>query len=230
MLLKNFKTKSVKAILGIALISIFLMYLIEVVISAGYINKSVIKIVLFLIVPIIYTLFDKTIKVRDYFKIKSWKSLGYSFLLGIGIYMGILGVYFILKSFIDLSNIIAMLDRKAGVDKDNFIWIALYISLINSLLEEFFFRGFIFLNLKKTSVRKFAYLVSTLVFSVYHVAIMGSWFDPIIFIVAMVGLFVGAFIFNFLNEKEENIYNSWIVHMMANLSINTVGLMMFGIL
>jgi len=58
---------------------------------------------------------------------------------------------------------------------------------------------------------------------------MGSWFNPIIFVVAMVGLFVGAIIFNFLNEKSRNIYNSWIVHMMANLSINTVGLMMFGI-
>lgn len=229
-LLKNFKTKSVKAILGIALISILLMYFIEVIMSTGYIEKSVIKIVLFLIVPITYTLFDDTIKVGGYFKIKSGKRLGYTFLLGISIYLGILGAYFILKNFIDLSNIMEMLDKKARVDKDNFIWIALYISFVNSLLEEFFFRGFIFLNLKKISGRKFAYLVSALVFSVYHVAIMGSWFNPIIFIVAMMGLFIGALIFNYLNEKEENIYNSWIVHMMANLSINTVGLMMFGII
>ena len=127
-------------------------------------------------------------------------------------------------------NIMEMLDKKVSVNKGNFIGVALYISLINSLLEEFFFRGFMFLNLRKISGRKFAYLVSAFVFCVYHVAIMGGWFNPIIFIVAMIGLFVGALMFNYLNEKDENIYNSWMVHMMANLSINTVGLMMFGII
>ena len=224
------KRKSIKAILGIALISVIIMYFIEVVISAGYIKKSVIKIVLFLILPILYTLFDSTIKLEDIFKIKSRKNLAYSFLLGIGVYLGILAAYFVLRNFIDLSNIVKMLDKKASVGKDNFIWVALYISLVNSLLEEFFFRGFMFLNLKRISGRKFAYLVSAFAFSVYHVAIMGSWFNPIIFMVAMTGLFVGALIFNYINEKDENIYNSWMVHMMANLSINTVGLMMFGII
>lgn len=135
-----------------------------------------------------------------------------------------------MKDFIDLSNIIEMLDKDASVDKDNFLWIALYISFINSLLEEFFFRGFLFLNLQRISGRKFAYILSAFVFSIYHIAIMGNWFSPIIFIIAMIGLFVGALIFNYLNEKSGNIYNSWIVHMMANLSINTVGLMMFGII
>jgi len=224
------KNKTVKAILEIALISIIIIYFIEVIISTGYINKSVIKIGLFLIFPLIYTLFDENIKVKDSFQIKLRKSIGYSILLGLGIYLGILAAYFVLKSFIDLSNIMDMLDKKANVHKGNFIWIALYISLINSLLEEFFFRGFIFLNLKRIRGRKFAYLVSAFAFSIYHVAIMGSWFNPVLFIVAMIGLFVGALIFNYLNEKEENIYNSWIVHMMANLSINTVGLIMFGII
>ncbi|HHX59994.1 MAG TPA: CPBP family intramembrane metalloprotease [Epulopiscium sp.] len=224
------KSKSIKAILGIALISILIMYLIEVIISTGYIQKSVIKVGLFLIFPMIYTLLDKNIKTRDSFKIKSRKSLGFSLLLGIGIYMVILGAYFVLKRFIDLSNIMIMLDQKANVDKSNFIGVALYISFVNSLLEEFFFRGFLFLNLIRISSRKLAYLISAFVFSLYHVAIMGSWFNPVIFIVAMIGLFVGALIFNYLNEKDENIYNSWMVHMMANLSINTVGLIMFGVI
>jgi hypothetical protein len=46
----------------------------------------------------------------------------------------------------------------------------------------------------------------------------------------MIGLFVGGLIFDKLNEKNGNILSSWLVHMMANLAINTIGLMMFGIL
>ena len=224
------KNKSIKGIIGISVISIAIMYILESIINTEYFQKSLVKMVMFLILPIIYTLYDKNISLRDNFKIKSKKSLMYSLILGIGVYIGILVVYFILKDFINLSNIIELLDKNASVDKENFLWIALYISFVNSLLEEFFFRGFMFLNLKKISGRKFAYIVSSFVFSLYHVAIMGSWFNPILFIIAMIGLFIGAIIFNYLNEKGGNIYNSWIVHMMANLSINTVGLMMFGII
>lgn len=224
------KNKSIKGILGVSLISIFIMYVLEDLINIEYFQKSLVKMVMFLILPIVYTLYDENIKVRDNFKMKSRKNLIYSLTLGIGVYIGILVVYFILKDFINLSNIIEMLDKNANVDKGNFLWIALYISFVNSLLEEFFFRGFIFLNLKRISGRKLAYMISAFVFSLYHVAIMGSWFSPMIFIIAMIGLFIGAIIFNYLNEKSGNIYNSWIVHMMANLSINTVGLMMFGII
>lgn len=224
------RNKSIKGILGIAIVSIFIMYIIDGIINPGYIYKSAVKIVMFSILPILYTLYDKNIKLKDNFKIKSRRDLIYSIILGIGVYLGILIVYFALRNFINLDNIIEMLDKNVNVDKGNFLWIALYISFVNSLLEEFFFRGFIFLNLKRISGRKFAYIISASAFSIYHVAIMGSWFNPIIFIVAMMGLFVGAIIFNCLNEKSGNIYNSWIVHMMANFSINTVGLIMFEII
>lgn len=224
------KSRSIKGIIGIAIIAVFIMYILEGIIATSYFQKSLVKIIIFLTLPILYSFYDKNIKIRDNFKIKSIKNLKYSFALGIGLYLGILLVYFLLRDFINLTNIMAMLDKKVSVNGDNFLWIALYISIINSLLEEFFFRGFIFLNLKKISGRKFSYIVSAFIFSIYHVAIMGSWFSPIIFILAMLGLFIGALIFNYLNEKEDNIYNSWIVHMMANLSINTIGLMMFGII
>lgn len=224
------KNKSVKGIVAITLISVFIMYIVDGIINPGYIYKSIIKIGMFLVLPILYTLYDKNIKLRDNFKIESRKDLIYAIILGIGIYLGILLVYFALRNFINLENIIEALDENVDVDKGNFLWIALYISLINSLLEEFFFRGFIFLNLKRASGRKFAYVVSAFAFSIYHIAIMGSWFNPIIFIVAMIGLFTGGIIFNYLNEKSENIYNSWIAHMMANFAINTVGFIMFGII
>lgn len=56
-----------------------------------------------------------------------------------------------------------------SVNADNFIYVALYISFINSLLEEFFFRGYVFLILKKDSSLKFAYGFSSLMFAFYHV-------------------------------------------------------------
>lgn len=206
------------------------MYLLESVLQIAYFQKSALKIFMFLVLPIAYTMYDKNIRLRDNFKIKSRRSFFFSLALGIGVYGVILLTYFLLKESIDFSNIIRILDENVGVTKDNFVYVALYIAIVNSLLEEFFFRGFIFLNLKRLGNRKFAYLLSAFVFTIYHVAIMGSWFSPLLFTLALAGLFIGACLFNYLNEKSGNIYNSWIVHMMANLAINTVGLLMFGII
>ena len=54
-------------------------------------------------------------------------------------------------------------------------------------------------------------------------------FNIIIYFLALFGLFIGGCIFNYLNERYENIYPSWIVHMCANFAINAVGFMLFQI-
>ena len=73
------------------------------------------------------------------------------------------------------------LSENIGVKSSNFIFVAIYISFANSLLEEFFFRGFAFLKLKEVSSRKFAYIFSALAFSIYHLAMMIGWFDIVLF-------------------------------------------------
>ena len=209
---------------------IILMYIVDFYIQPGYMVKSIIKIILFLIIPFIYSYKVHINPVMEFFKIKSLKELIKAFILGIGIYIFIIAAYFILKGFIDLDNIKTILDSSLSVNKYNFIYVSLYISFINSLLEEFFFRGFIFFNLNKTMTLVMSYSISAFAFSIYHVAILANWFNPILFIVSLIGLFIGGLIFNKLNIRNGNIYNSWLVHMFANFAINTVGLIMYGII
>ena len=222
--------KTKQGIMVITILSIILMFIVDYFIQPGYLIKSMFKIILFLTIPLIFVKVGRSISIKDYFKISSKKQLLISLGLGIGVYIIILGAYFILKSFINLDNIQDILLERLNVDKDNFIFVALYISFFNSLLEEFFFRGFIFLSLLKTSGRYKAYIISAFAFAIYHVAIMVGWFNIALFLVALSGLFIGALIFNYLNEKNNNIYNSWLVHMFANFAINTVGFIMFGII
>lgn len=39
-------------------------------------------------------------------------------------------------------------------------------------------------------------------------------------------LAIGGMIFNWLNEKLDTIYCSWLTHMFANFAINTIGFML----
>ena len=222
--------KNVLHLLIVIIISIALMAVVDSYIQPGYLIKSIIKMFLFLFIPILYALINKKLDLIKFFHINSASQIKKSLLLGLGIYGIIMASYFVLMNFISLDNIQNILSDNLNVSKSNFLYVAIYISFINSLLEEFFFRGFIFLNLNRTISRPKAYGISAFAFAIYHVAILSKWFNPIIFIISMLGLFIGGLIFNWLNEKNENLYSSWLVHMFANFAINTVGFIMYNII
>ncbi len=218
------------AITCIIIFSCLSMYIIETYIKPAYILKSIYKIFLFAVVPLIYCWFDNKIKFKEYFAIRDKRQVFISLALGIGVYLFILAGYYVLKGFINLDNIALQLENNLNVNKDNFIFVALYISFVNSMLEELFFRGFAFLTLNRYTSKLYSYGLSALAFSIYHVSILANWFNIIIYVVFIAGLFATGLFFNYLNENYKNIYNSWIVHMCANFSINTIGFIMFGII
>lgn len=219
-----------KSIILIVLIGCLIMGFIDAVIRPDYLVKSFIKIMLFSIMPIIYSRYDKELNLSSLFKVKSKREIIIALLAGLAVFLFILGAYLIIGRFFDFSNVTSSLSENIGVDKENFILVAIYISFVNSLLEEFFFRGFAFLKLKEVSTRKFAYIFSALAFALYHVAMMIGWFDISLFILTIGGLFIGGLIFNYFNEKYKNIYVSWLIHMFANFAINYIGFMLFNII
>ncbi|TAH63854.1 MAG: CPBP family intramembrane metalloprotease, partial [Gottschalkiaceae bacterium] len=103
-------------------------------------------------------------------------------------------------------------------------------TFINSFLEEFFFRGFIFLNLYKLGFKKGAYIFSSILFSLYHIGIFKNWFNPLLIILAVSGLISVGFIFNYIDTKSKSFINSWIVHILADAAIMLIGLRMFNML
>ena len=203
-----------------------IMAVVDGVIQPGYAPKSAIKILVFGLIPLILTRFHRELQFTQALGFRR-KGFALALGLGLGVYGLILGGYFLVRNFFDFSGIAGSLLDNAGVSKENFLYVSLYISLVNSLLEELFFRGFLFLNLKHRS-RRFAYVFSAGAFAAYHVAMMIGWFSPVLWLLVMAGLFVGGLIFNWLNEKQESIYPSWLVHMFANFAINTIGFILLS--
>ena len=203
------------------------MALVDGILKPGYAVKSAIKIALFLLCPLVASRLCGYVKFSELLRPKK-KGFLSALLLGVGIYVLIVGGYFAVAPFFDFSGIAASLQRDMGVTAENFLFVSLYISFANSFLEEFFFRGFVFTNLKTCGGTGFAHLFSATVFSLYHVAMMVGWFSPLLFLLVMLGLFAGGLIFNFLNEKTDTVYCSWLTHMFANFAINTVGFILLN--
>ncbi len=227
---KEAKRSNKNAIITIAtvIISCILMAVADGVLNLPYATKSAVKIVLFFILPVIYL---KVIKIRfsQYIKPKR-RSVIWGLILGAATFAVILGGYAILCPFLDLSAVPKSLAGSEGITKDNFIYVSVYISFCNSLLEEFFFRCFAFLILREFTSVKFAMLFSSAAFALYHVAIMSGWFAPWLFILIVAALFLCGLLFNIFDTKGERIWVSWLVHLFANLAINAIGMILLGII
>ena len=209
-------------------IACIVMAIVDAVIQPGYVIKSLIKIILFLLIPFIYGFFNKEVNIKKLIK-PNKSGIVTAVSLGAAVYVTILGAYFIFRNVFDFSALTTSLNETTGVNKSNFIWVALYISFANSLLEEFFFRGFSFIALKKFTTRKFAYIFSSLSFALYHIAMMIGWFGIPVILISLLGLFAGGLIFNKFDEKNGNIYLSWLTHMFANFATNTIGFILFSV-
>lgn len=216
-------------IILIVLSACAVMALVDGLIEPPYAVKSAIKLIFFAAGPIVYMMFSHDGRFRKFLK-PNKKRLLPALALGVGVYGVIVGGYFLLRGMIDFSGVTESLINGEGVTKDNFIYVALYISFVNSFCEELIFRGLAFGALGGVLSRRVTYLFSALAFAVYHVAIMSGWFSPLIFVLMIAGLAIGGMIFNRIDDGADSIYPSWIIHLFANLGINTVGLILFGII
>jgi hypothetical protein len=59
---------------------------------------------------------------------------------------------------------------------------------------------------------------------------MAGLFDFSLYILLLLSLIIAGFILNLLDEKEETLYASWIVHAFANFAINTIGFILLGMI
>ena len=197
------------------------MAVIEVLIEPAYFVKSVLKILFFLFIPIVFLKFQKEKVFADSFGLNK-KSVVRLSALGIIIYAIIMLAYLLTKGIFSYPALVNSLSTDQNVAQNSFIWVALYISFCNSLLEEFLFRFVAFIKLSEYTTKNIAYIFSSCLFALYHVAMIGTSFPFPLLILALVGLAIGGAIFNYVDDKSKSIYNSWIIHMFADFAIMTI--------
>lgn len=191
-----------------------------------YALKATGKICLFIGTPLLYSRRHPSFSVKKLFALEK-KPLKLAGLLGFGVFSLILGSYILLQNVVDLSAVTGELESRMNINASNFMVVALYIATCNSFLEEFFFRGFLFFRLKENCSVFQAHLLSSVIFALYHVAIMVTWFEWWVFTLCMIALVIGGVLFNLLDESTVSLYPSWLTHGCANLAINTIGMILF---
>ena len=189
-----------------------------------YFYTSLVKFGLFLSAPLLYYFFSKQGQIKGRFCFKgSKKYMKLSALFGGFTFVFIICAYIVLNKFFDKQMILDGL-AKEGITKSTYPYVFAHIVFVNSFLEELFFRGFVFLTIFNLGFKRFAYIFSSILFSLYHISMMNTWFSPQMFLLCLVGLVGAGMIFNELDRRCENIWGGFFLHIGANLAINLIGM------
>lgn len=228
-------TKPLKTALLLSCIFIppLFLFFVRAFSTPTYFTSSLYKIIFLL--PLLY---------RYYFHKKSWKNAlveGFSFshfkkyishALCYGILFAVLysAAFFLFRNMLSSSVITSALASFASITSTNIIFIGLYIIIVNSLLEEFFWRGFFFNELHSLYGWIVAYLLTGIGFSLYHIAFFYSWFSFGFVLLATAGLFAYSLFMCMLFQKYQDLFTCWLIHALVDIAQMGIGLWLFGII
>ncbi|MFC1783607.1 CPBP family intramembrane glutamic endopeptidase [Planctomycetota bacterium] len=106
---------------------------------------------------------------------------------------------------------------------NHFFGFALLICLGHSLLEEYYWRWYVFGRLRKLVRPGAAYIAASLAFAAHHYAVLGSFFS--VGFAAILGTCValGGGLWCWLYQKQHSIAGCWFSHMIVDGAIYYIG-------
>lgn len=114
--------------------------------------------------------------------------------------------------------------RMSGIDEPvRYLGLALFLTLINSILEEYVWRWFVFRQAEALLPAAGAVVVSSLCFTLHHVVslrLQMPWGPTIL---ASSGVFVGGVIWSWCYLRYRSIWPGWLSHAIVDAAIFAIG-------
>ena len=181
----------------------------------------------FLIPPIIYCRMLGISVFGDILKLRNWRrclpAAGWLGGLAVLIFWG--AWYVLGDLLVDKAMIAKKIGEQFSVTASTVFLIAPITIFVNSLLEEFFYRGFAFGLLVKRQ-RRLGYLLPATVFTVQHILFIYHWVTPLPFTMAVVALFVLALVLEKMYEKADSIAAPWLIHVFGDVAMMGIAVTM----
>ncbi len=207
---------------GIA--AILLYFVIARVLLAPYSIKSLLKVILFLGIPAICLRLDRVdsrLELERLFRTnkKERRILLRILIAGSAIIAASNLLAGPLIASFNIAGIMAEIKARAHTDTRTFLSALVHIPLVNALVEELYFRGFLFMHIHQQGYPRIAMLGSSLLFAIYHLAMFRGWFPWPVLILILSALFLAGILLNHLLLIWKRITIGWLLHGLANLAI-----------
>ncbi len=113
-----------------------------------------------------------------------------------------------------------------GIDSlAKYIALGLFYSLIHSLLEEYYWRWFVFGQLRRQISLAPAIAISSLGFMAHHVLVLGKYFGFVSWqtVLFSASVAIGGAVWAWLYDRHRSLVGPWISHLLVDAAIFTIG-------
>jgi uncharacterized protein len=167
-----------------------------------------------------------------------WRGLALGLGFGLLVAAGILLVYFgFLRGGSLLERTPVLVQQKVtqfgAASRGRYLFLALFLAGVHSLLEEYYWRWFVFGELKQVVSVAPALLLSSLAFVAHHVIVLAVYFPAHLLTAAIpfsLGVALGGGVWAWLYHTTGSLYSPWVSHLLVDAAIMAVGYDMIFVL
>jgi len=174
-------------------------------------------------------------RVRLAWKKPDAKGLGEGLLFGLVIFAGMLVLYHAWLEPVGRMDVARdpVRQRLAGYGLTSlpmYVLFGLFISLAHSLLEEYYWRWFVFGGLRRLVPVSAAIAISSLGFMSHHVVVLATYFgwgSPATWLFSL-AVALGGAVWAWIYHRSGSLYGPWLSHLFVDIAIFVVGYDLVG--
>lgn len=155
--------------------------------------------------------------------------------LGAAIFVVIWLTYFLVgRRLIDVEQLRAAAEANGIGTPGAYLSLALFLSFINSLVEEYVWRWFVFrqvLALAGAGAQRgmLAVVIAAFLFTIHHIVALTAQMDLLPALLASLGVFIGGTVWSWCYRRYGSIWPGYVSHVLADLAVFGVGwVLLFG--
>ena len=205
-----------------------LFSLIELFFRPDYIGKTVVMTVLYMFPAFVLHKANEHILYAEFFNFPG-KPFWNAFALGVGTFLFVKGALTTFPDFLPSTYFPQRLLSSMGSYTDMALAVTVYLALADSLMTEFFFRGFSFFNLSHLADKQFSHLFCAVVYALFTAIRTFGLFSAPLWVGWTVLSFGISLLFSHLYLRTKTIYHSCMIHLGFNLAVYISALEILGI-
>jgi membrane protease YdiL (CAAX protease family) len=143
---------------------------------------------------------------------------------GLAIFLVIGGLYLVSgERLAPSAEIRGMAERTGLASRTLYLGCALYWIGVNSVLEEYVWRWFVFLRLRELLPLGWAVAGAAFGFTIHHFVAIRSYLPPLALGLSLTGIFIGGALWSWLYGRYRSIWPGYLSHLGADLAIFLIG-------
>lgn len=202
--------------------------LIELFIRPDFMGKTIWVTVLYVIPAFVLHKANEHILYSELFEFPG-KPFWNAFILGVGTFLFIRGACNMYPGILASTYFPQRLNSFMGSYTDMALAVTVYLALVDSLMTEFFFRGFAFFNLSHLADKQFSHLFCAAIYALFTAIRTFGVFSAPLWIGWTVLSFGISMLFTQLYLRTKTIYHSCMIHLGFNLAVYITALEQLGI-